>query len=202
MSNYVSRLRLGVEAAEGLNANRPSNINLYNDIRGTHVAAIKQRISPMLWFDDQAEQAAAFYTSIFKNSKVVSTTRYTKEAEQAAGRPEGSVMTVVFQLDGQEFTALNGGPHFKFNEAISLVVSCKDQTEIDHYWNRLSEGGDPRAQQCGWLKDQFGVSWQVVPTILTELLTGSDPEKGRRAMAAVLKMKKIDVAEVERAAKG
>jgi predicted 3-demethylubiquinone-9 3-methyltransferase (glyoxalase superfamily) len=161
-----------------------------------------QRISPMLWFDDQAEQAAAFYTSIFKNSKVTATTRYTKEGQQASGRPEGSVMTVAFVLDGQEFTALNGGPHFRFNEAISLVVHCRDQDEVDYYWSRLSDGGDPRGQQCGWLRDKFGVSWQVVPKIISQLLTDSDAEKGRRVMAAVLKMKKIDVAELERAAKG
>ncbi len=161
---------------------------------------IRQRITPFLWFDNQAEEAVAFYTSIFKNSKVLSTTRYTKEAEQAAGRPEGSVMTVAFELEGQEFTALNGGPHFKFNEALSLVVHCQNQEEVDYYWNRLSEGGDPRAQQCGWLKDRFGLSWQVVPNRAIELLTDRDPEKGRKAMAAILGMKKIDVAGVERAA--
>jgi predicted 3-demethylubiquinone-9 3-methyltransferase (glyoxalase superfamily) len=159
-----------------------------------------QRIAPMLWFDDQAEAAAAFYTSIFKNSKVLSTSRYSKEAEQASGRPAGSVMTVSFVLDGQEFTALNGGPHFRFNEAISLVVRCRDQKEVDYYWDRLNEGGDPSAQQCGWLKDKFGVSWQVVPDIVPELLTSSDPEKARKAMAAVLKMKKLDEAEIRRAA--
>jgi predicted 3-demethylubiquinone-9 3-methyltransferase (glyoxalase superfamily) len=159
-----------------------------------------QRISLMLWFDHQAEEAAAFYTSIFKNSKLLATTRYSKEAEQAAGRPAGSVMTVSFVLDGQEFTALNGGPHFKFNEAISLVVRCRDQEEVDYYWDRLTAGGDPGAQQCGWLKDQFGVSWQVVPDLVPELLTSSDPEQARKAMAAVLKMKKLDVAEIRRAA--
>lgn len=157
-----------------------------------------QRITPMLWFDHQAEEAADFYTAIFKNSRILGGARYTKEAEQVAGRPEGSVMTVEFELDGQVFTALNGGPHFQFNEAISLVVRCRDQEEVDYYWDRLSEGGDPNAQQCGWLKDKFGVSWQVVPVQVFELL--QDPEKGRRAMAAVLKMKKINVAEVERAA--
>jgi len=136
--------------------------------------------------------AVAFYTSIFKNSRVLSATRY--------GRPAGSVMTVSFVLDGQELTALNGGPHFKFNEAISLVVRCRDQQEVDYYWDRLTEGGDPRAQQCGWLKDRFGVSWQVVPDVVPELLTSSDPEKARKAMAAVLKMKKLDVAEIRRAA--
>jgi predicted 3-demethylubiquinone-9 3-methyltransferase (glyoxalase superfamily) len=159
----------------------------------------RQRISPMLWFDDQAEEAAAFYTSIFKNSRILATTRYSKEAEQAAGRPAGSVMTLSFVLDGQEFTALNGGPHFKFNEAISLVVRCRDQEEVDYYWDRLSAGSDPRSQQCGWLKDKFGVSWQVVPDLVTELLTSSDQEKARKAMAAVLRMKKLDVAEIRRA---
>ena len=159
-----------------------------------------QRISPMLWFDDQAEQAAGFYTSIFKNAKILNTTRYSKEAEQAAGPPAGSVMTVEFVLDGQKFTALNGGPHFKFNEAISFVVRCSDQAEVDYYWDRLSAGGDPRAQQCGWLKDKFGVSWQVVPDQLVRLLTDKDPERARKAMAAMLKMKKIEVAELERAA--
>jgi predicted 3-demethylubiquinone-9 3-methyltransferase (glyoxalase superfamily) len=164
------------------------------------MSAIAQRITPFLWFDDQAEEAAAFYTSIFKNSKILSTTRYTKEAEQAAGRSAGSVMTVVFQLDGQEFTALNGGPHFKFNEALSLVVHCRSQEEVDYYWSRLSEGGDPRAQQCGWLKDRFGLSWQVVPDQLIELLSDPDPEKARRAMAEMLRMKKIDLAALQGAA--
>ena len=166
------------------------------------MATIAQRISPMLWFDDQAEAAAKFYTSIFKNSRILSTTRYSKEGEQAAGRPAGTVMTVAFQLDGQNFTGLNGGPHFKFTEAISFVINCRDQEEVDYYWGKLTAGGDPKSQQCGWLKDKFGVSWQVVPTILPELLGDPDPEKGRRAMAAVLTMKKLDVAEIQRAAKG
>jgi predicted 3-demethylubiquinone-9 3-methyltransferase (glyoxalase superfamily) len=161
-----------------------------------------QRITPFLWFDTQAEEAAKFYTSIFKNSKVLASPRYTEEASKAAGRPAGSVMVVEFELEGQQFTALNGGPHFKFNEAISLVVHCQSQQEVDYYWDRLSERGDEQAQQCGWLKDRFGVSWQVVPDRLTELLNDRDPEKARRAMAAMLKMKKIDVAELERAAKG
>ena len=158
-----------------------------------------QRITPMLWFDDQAEEAVALYTSVFKNSKVLSTTRYTEEAAQAAGRPAGSVLTVAFELDGQEFTALNGGPIFKFTEAVSFVVRCRTQEEVDYYWSRLSEGGDPRAQQCGWLRDRFGLSWQVVPDRVIELLTGPDSDKGRRAMAAVLTMKKIDLGELEHA---
>ncbi|MBA2460036.1 MAG: VOC family protein [Gemmatimonadales bacterium] len=164
--------------------------------------AIAQRITPFLWFDDQAEQAVALYTSIFKNSKVLATTRYSKEAEQVAGRPAGSVMTIGFRLDGQEFTALNGGPAFKFNEAVSLVVHCRSQEELDHYWDRLSEGGDPQAQQCGWLKDRFGLCWQVVPDQLTELLSDPDPAKAGRTMAAMLKMKKLDLPALERAAAG
>ncbi|MBA3892923.1 MAG: VOC family protein [Gemmatimonadales bacterium] len=164
--------------------------------------AIAQRITPFLWFDDQAEEAVAFYTSIFKNSTVLSTARYTPEAARAAGRPANSVMVVSFQLDGQAFTALNGGPIFKFNEAVSLVVHCQSQKEVDYYWSRLSEGGDPKAQQCGWLKDRFGLSWQVVPERSMELLTDPDHEKGRRVMAAILEMKKIDVAGLERAAAG
>ncbi len=166
------------------------------------MAVTTQRITPFLWLDDQAEEAVGFYTSIFKNSKVLATARYTEEASQAAGRPAGSVMVVDFELEGQRFTALNGGPHFKFNEAVSLVVHCKSQEEVDYYWDRLSQGGDPKAQQCGWLKDRFGLSWQVVPDRVTELLIDADPKKGERAMAAVLKMKKIDIAEVERAAAG
>jgi predicted 3-demethylubiquinone-9 3-methyltransferase (glyoxalase superfamily) len=166
------------------------------------MAATTQRVTPFLWFDTQAEEAVEFYTSIFRNSRVLTTARYTEEASQAAGRPAGSVMVVDFELDGQRFTALNGGPHFKFNEAISLVVHCKSQEEVDHYWSGLGDGGDERAQQCGWLKDRFGVSWQVIPDRLNELLTDRDPAKAKRAMAAMLKMKKIDLAELERAAKG
>jgi predicted 3-demethylubiquinone-9 3-methyltransferase (glyoxalase superfamily) len=159
-----------------------------------------QRITPFLWFDDQAEEAARHYTSIFPNSRIVTTTRYGKDAAQASGRPEGSVMTVAFELDGQELTAINGGPAFEFNEAISLVVNCRSQEEVDHYWERLSEGGDEKAQQCGWLKDRFGVSWQVVPTLLVELLSNPDPEKARRATQAMLQMKKIDLEALRRAA--
>ena len=159
-----------------------------------------QRITPFLWFDDHAEDAAKFYTSVFDNSRIVTTTRYSKEASETAGRPEGSVMTIAFQLDGQDFTALNGGPVFKFNEAISLVVHCESQKEVDHYWNRLSEGGDPKAQQCGWLKDKYGVSWQVVPTELIRLLSHPNPAKAQRAMAAMLQMKKIDIEKLRKAA--
>ena len=157
-----------------------------------------QRITPFLWFDDQAQQAVDLYVSIFENSRILSTTHYSKEGAKASGQPEGSVMTIAFQLDGQDLVALNGGPHFKFTEAISLVVNCRTQQEIDHYWSRLSEGGDPKAQVCGWLKDRFGLSWQVVPASLPALM--SDPAKAARVMKAVLQMKKIDLAEVERAA--
>jgi len=158
-----------------------------------------QRITPFLWFDDEAEAAVNYYTSIFDNSRIVTTTRYNKESAQASGREEGSVMTIGFELDGQKFAAINGGPHFKINEAISFVVNCQWQTEVDHYWDHLSEGGDPKAQQCGWLKDRFGVSWQIIPTLLIELLSDPDPEKSRKAMQAMLQMKKIDMEALRQA---
>ncbi|HZE60780.1 MAG TPA: VOC family protein [Burkholderiales bacterium] len=161
-----------------------------------------QRISPCLWFDDQAEEAAKFYTGIFKNSKIVGISRYSKAGYEIHGRPEGSVMVVAFELDGQPFTALNGGPAFKFNEAISLQVNCEDQEEIDYYWKRLGEGGDPKAQQCGWLKDRYGLSWQVVPAGTQEMLKDHQSEKAQRAMAAVMQMKKFDLAALERAYRG
>lgn len=159
-----------------------------------------QRISPFLWFDRQAEEAARYYVSIFEHSRITDIVRYNAEGAAASGQPEGSVMIVAFELDGQQLTAINGGPLFKFNEAISLVVNCRNQAEIDHYWERLREGGDPAAQQCGWLKDRYGLSWQVVSTQVIELLAGPDADKARRAMAAVLQMKKIDVAAVLQAA--
>lgn len=161
-----------------------------------------RKISPCLWFDDEAEQAAEFYTSIFKNSKIVAITRYGKAGYDVHQRPEGSVMTVVFEIDGQSFTALNGGPVFTFNEAISFEVNCESQEEVDYYWEKLSEGGDEGAQQCGWLKDKFGVSWQVVPTMLNELISDHGSERSERAMEAMLKMKKLDVAELQRAYDG
>ena len=154
------------------------------------------RINPFLWFDTQAEEAAAFYTSIFPNSKILKTARY----GDAGPGPAGSVMTVEFDLDGQRVVALNGGPHFKFNEAISLSVDCRDQAEVDHYWTKLTEGG--HEAPCGWLKDKFGLSWQVVPTVLVTLLTDPDPAKSKRVMAAMLQMTKIDVAALENAARG
>ena len=159
----------------------------------------RQRITPFLWFDNQAEEAVIFYISIFKNSRIVSVTHYGEEGADASGRPKGTVMTVAFQLDGQEFVALNGGPHFKFTEAISFVVDCDSQDEVDYYWENLSEGGDEKAQQCGWLKDKYGVSWQIVPTVLNELLSDPDPEKSGKAMAAMLKMKKIDIETLKQA---
>ena len=160
----------------------------------------KQRISLCLWFDDQAEDAAKFYASIFGNSRVGRIARYDRAAATAAGRPEGSVMTVEFELDGQQFLALNGGPLFKFTEALSLVVNCGTQDEVDHFWEKLSAGG--REVQCGWLKDRFGVSWQIVPTILPEMLQDEDPEKSKRVMAAMLKMTKIDVQALKNAYEG
>jgi len=156
-----------------------------------------QRITSFLWFDSQAEDAAKFYTAIFKGSKIGGVSRYDEEGAKAAGRPKGSVMTVAFELDGQEFVALNGGPMFKFTEAISFVVNCETQKEVDHFWEKLSAGG--QEVQCGWLKDRFGVSWQVVPTVLSEMLQDKDPEKSKRVMAAMLKMKKIDVDGLKRA---
>ena len=159
-----------------------------------------QKITPFLWFDELAEAAARYYVSIFRNSSITSVTRYDDEAARAAGRPEGSVMTVAFTLDGQEFTALNGGPLFKFTEAISFVVHCESQEEVDHFWTKLADGG--QEVQCGWLKDRFGVSWQVVPTALIEMLQDTDPEKATRVMAAMLKMKKIEIEALTRAYSG
>jgi predicted 3-demethylubiquinone-9 3-methyltransferase (glyoxalase superfamily) len=158
-----------------------------------------QKITPCLWFDDQAEEAANYYVSIFKNSRVDRITHYGKEGFELHGRPEGSVMTVEFELDGQIFTALNGGPVFEFNEAVSFQVSCESQEEVDYYWEKLSEGGDENAQQCGWLKDKYGVSWQIVPTVLLGLLSGYDPEKSERVMKAMLQMKKLDIQGLQEA---
>jgi len=157
-----------------------------------------QKITPFLWFDTQAEEAAKFYTSIFKNSRIVGTTYYAAEAAKASGRPEGSVMTVEFDLDGQRFTALNGGPIFKFTEAVSFVVHCDTQEEVDHYWQSLTAGGEE--VQCGWLKDKFGLSWQVVPRILLELIQDKDPARSRRVMAAMMQMKKIEIEPMRKAA--
>lgn len=164
--------------------------------------ATTQKISPCLWFDDQAEAAANFYLSIFKNAKITKVVRYGEEGHEIHGRPPGSVMTVAFELDGQAFTALNGGPVFTFNEAVSLQIFCDTQEEVDHYWNSLSEGGDPRAQQCGWLKDKYGVSWQVMPRVLLELTDDPGSEKSQRATHAMLQMKKLDIARLQAAYRG
>ena len=163
---------------------------------------VVQKITPCLWFDGQAEEAAAFYTGIFSNSRILQITRYGKAGHDVHGRLAGSVMTVLFELGGQAFTALNGGPMFKFNEAISFQVMCDTQKEVDHYWEKLSEGGDPKAQQCGWLKDKYGVSWQVVPRAVIEMF--DDPASGnsQRAMEALLRMKKLDIDALKRAHEG
>ncbi len=175
-----------------------------------------QKITPFLWFDDKAEEAANFYASIFssvggslpdrqagasggKNSKVGAVTRYDEAGAKASGMPKGTAMTVSFQLEGQGFTALNGGPHFKFTEAILFVVNCKSQEEVDHYWAKLSEGGDEKAQQCGWLKDKYGLSWQIVPTVLIKLLQDKYAEKSKRVMQAMLQMKRIDIKKLKQA---
>src|SRR6267142_2364474 len=150
-----------------------------------------QKITPFLWYDDKAEEAANFYVSIFKNSKVGDVTRYDEESSKAAGRPKGTVMTIDFQLEGQKFVAINGGPHFKFTEAVSFVVNCETQEEVDYFWQKLSEGG--AEVQCGWLKDKYGLSWQVTPTVLTEMLKDKNPAKAGRVMQAMLQMKKIDI---------
>lgn len=155
-----------------------------------------QKISPFLWFDTEAEQAARFYVSVFKNSKINAVVRY----GEAGPGPKGSVMTVAFELDGQSFTALNGGPHFKFNEAVSFVVSCEDQTEVDAMWAALGEGGQPG--QCGWLKDRFGVSWQVVPVEFLEMVADLDPPRNARVMQAMMGMSKLDLAALRRAYAG
>jgi len=163
---------------------------------------VTQRIAPCLWFDHQAEEAATFYVSVFKNSKILSVTRYGKAGYEIHKRPAGSVMTVAFELDGQALTALNGGPVFTFNEAVSLQVNCDTQAEVDYYWEKLSKGGDPKAQQCGWLKDKYGLSWQVVPKVLPELLKDHESAKAQRTMEAVLRMKRIDIGELEHAVAG
>jgi predicted 3-demethylubiquinone-9 3-methyltransferase (glyoxalase superfamily) len=160
------------------------------------------QITPCLWFDDQAEEAARFYTGIFRNSKITNVSRYGEAGHEIHGRPAGSVMTVAFELNGQAFTALNGGPVFTFNEAISLQVPCDTQEEVDYYWNMLSEGGDKQAQQCSWLKDKYGVSWQVFPEILVEMMNDADKKKSGRVMEAMLRMKKIDIGELQRAYAG
>jgi predicted 3-demethylubiquinone-9 3-methyltransferase (glyoxalase superfamily) len=163
---------------------------------------MKAKIRPNLWFDTEAEDAARFYTSIFPDSKVGAISHYPEAGQEITGKPPGSVLTVDFELKGQPFTALNGGPDFKFNESVSFLIDCADQKEVDYYWDRLTEGGDPAAQQCGWLKDKFGLSWQVIPSALEEMINDPDKAKSERAFAAMLEMKKIDVAALKRAYDG
>lgn len=163
---------------------------------------VLQKITPFLWFDGQAEEAVNFYVSIFRNSKIGDVARYGEAGQDVHGQKPGTVMTMNFELEGQKFIALNGGQHFKFNEAVSFVINCESQKEVDHYWDKLSEGGDEKAQQCGWLKDCYGISWQVIPTILPRLLSDPDPATAKRVMGAMLQMKKIDIAALERARSG
>jgi len=159
-------------------------------------------VVPCLWFADQAEEAAKYYVGIFKHSRIKATTRYGTAGQEIHGRPPGSVMTVEFELDGHPFTALNGGPHFKFNEAVSFQVVCKSQQEIDYFWEKLGAGGDPKAQQCGWLKDKFGLSWQVVPEGMEEMFKDERSPGAERVMNAMLEMKKLDMKALERAYAG
>lgn len=161
-----------------------------------------QKITPCLWFDGQAHEAALFYTDIFPGSKVGAISHYGGQDAERHGQPPGSVLAVSFELDGQSFTALNAGPQFPFTPAISFQVNCETQEEVDHYWERLSEGGDPAAQQCGWLKDKFGASWQVVPTIVTDMLCGTDQAAAQRVMHAFLDMRKLDIQQLKRAYAG
>lgn len=161
-----------------------------------------QKITPCLWFDNQAEEAVEFYTGIFRNSRILNISRYGEAGREMHGKPAGSVMVIAFELDGQAFTALNGGPMFKFNEAISFQVNCETKEEVDYYWEKLSDGGDEKAQQCGWLKDKYGASWQVVPSVLPKMMSDPDPEKSGRVMEAMLRMKKIDIDELTRAYAG
>ena len=165
-------------------------------------SASVQPISPCLWFDNQAEDAARFYVSVFKKAKILNVSRYPAVGQEVHRRPPGSVMVVEFVLNGLTFTALNGGPLFKFNEAVSLQVMCKTQAEVDYYWAKLSEGGDERAQACGWLKDRFGLSWQVVPTGMARMLKDPSSKATERAFAAMMQMKKLDIAKLEAAYKG
>lgn len=160
------------------------------------------KITPCLWFDTEAEEAARFYTGIFPNSKIIAITRYPEAGQEIHGKPAGSVLTVLFELDGETFTALNGGPNFKFTEAVSFQIECETQEEIDYYWEKLTPGGDPDAQQCGWLKDRFGLSWQVIPKGMEEMFEDSSSPAAQRAMNALLEMKKLEIEKLERAYKG
>ncbi len=166
------------------------------------MSTISTRIQPCLWFDHQAEEAANFYVRVFPNSKLGAISYYPETGRDEHGKPPGSVMTVSFELDGQPFLALNGGSHFKLSEAISLMILCDTQEEIDHYWSALSQGGDPQAQQCGWLKDKYGLSWQVTPAIFAEMITSPDRAAMERYMAVLMKMQKLDIAQLQAAFEG
>lgn len=161
-----------------------------------------QKITPCLWFDDNAEEASKFYASIFKGLKIGDITRYGKEGYEIHRKEPGTVMTIEFEIEGQKFLALNGGPVFKFNEAISFQVHCETQEEVDYYWEKLSEGGDEKAQVCGWLKDKYGLSWQIVPSILPKMLKDNDIQKSQRVMKAMLQMRKLDIQSLEKAYQG
>ena len=163
------------------------------------MSILSQKISPCLWFDYEAEDAANFYVSVFPNSKITTISRYGEAGKEHHRKPAGSVMVVAFEIEGQSFTALNGGPIFKFNEAVSFQVMSETQEELDYYWNKLSEGGDPNAQQCGWLKDKFGLSWQILSSEVIDMLSDPNYDKSQRAMTAVMEMKKIDIAAVKKA---
>jgi predicted 3-demethylubiquinone-9 3-methyltransferase (glyoxalase superfamily) len=160
-----------------------------------------KNITPCLWFDSNAEEAVNFYISIFKNSKIGNISRYGEAGQEIHGKPAGTVLTIEFELNGQAFTALNGGPVFKFNEAVSFQVGCESQEEVDYYWEKLSAGGDQKAQQCGWLKDKFGLSWQIVPNILGKMLQDKDVKKSESVMKALLRMKKLDIKTLQQAYK-
>lgn len=159
-------------------------------------------LTSCLWFNTEAEEAARFYTSVFKDGKITRIAYYTEEGFEVHGMPAGSVMTIEFEIGGQPFVGLNGGPHFKFNEAISFIINCKSQEEVDYYWNKLTDGGDPKAQMCGWLKDKYGLSWQVVPTMLKDMIVDPDKNKANRVMATMLKMKKLDIKPLKEAYAG
>jgi predicted 3-demethylubiquinone-9 3-methyltransferase (glyoxalase superfamily) len=161
-----------------------------------------QKIVPNLWFDSRAEEAVKYYLGIFKNSKMGRITHYTKDGYEVHHKPEGTVLTIEFEIEGQRFVALNGGPEFRFSEAVSFIIQCETQNEIDYYWDRLSEGGDPNAQQCGWLKDKFGLSWQVTPRELFDMISDSDNERVSRVMAAYMPMKKFNLEELRQAYRG
>lgn len=163
---------------------------------------LTHKITPCLWFDNEAEEAAHFYVSVFEHSKILHVTRYGEAGRQVHGREAGAVMTVAFELDGQTFTALNGGPVFHFNEAISFQIDCTTQDEVDYYWEQLSAGGDRKAQRCGWLKDRYGLFWQVVPEVLRDMLADAESERAQRVMSALLDMKKIEIEALRRAFDG